>query len=134
MVSQPRLSAFSRVSSHEQDVYARRQQTQGLLPQGTNFDLFRGTAQGARDEIERYPTQVHYARHPLQLALLCATAAHPLKCGAPTRSSARIFVARLEWVIQPTATTTPDTERGRALQLDRTIKFGGKIHPEIARV
>ena len=35
-----------------------RQQTQGLLPQGTNFDLFRGTAQGARDEVERYPTQV----------------------------------------------------------------------------
>ena len=41
-------------------IWARacRQQTQGLLPQGTNFDLFRGTAQGARDEVERYPTQV----------------------------------------------------------------------------
>ena len=38
--------------------HACRQQTQGLLPQGTNFDLFRGTAQGARDEVERYPTQV----------------------------------------------------------------------------
>lgn len=45
-------------------MYACRQQTQGLLPQGTNFDLFRGTAQGARDEVERYPTQVRYAMHP----------------------------------------------------------------------
>ena len=44
--------------SQERGMYACRQQTQGLLPQGTNFDLFRGTAQGARDEVERYPTQV----------------------------------------------------------------------------
>ena len=33
-----------------------RQQTQGLLPPGTAFDLFRGTAQGQQDEVERYPT------------------------------------------------------------------------------
>lgn len=34
------------------------QQHQGLLPPGTAFDLFRGTAQGTRDEVERYPSQI----------------------------------------------------------------------------
>ena len=27
-----------------------------MLPPGTAFDLFRGQAQGQRDEVERYPT------------------------------------------------------------------------------
>ncbi|MEW5319795.1 MAG: hypothetical protein WDW38_010923 [Sanguina aurantia] len=34
------------------------QQSQGLLPPGTSFDLFRGMAQGQRDEVESYPTAV----------------------------------------------------------------------------
>ena len=37
-------------------VWPCRQQHQGLLPPGTALDLFRGTAQGQRDEVERYPS------------------------------------------------------------------------------
>eukprot|EP00210_Caulerpa_lentillifera_P003733 g3566.t1 len=32
------------------------QQTQGLIPSGSGFDLFRGSIQGSRDEVESYPT------------------------------------------------------------------------------
>lgn len=35
-----------------------RQQSQGLLPPGTAYDLFRGTAASQRDEVETYPSQV----------------------------------------------------------------------------
>lgn len=42
-----------------------RQQGQGLLPPGTAFDLFRGTAQSARDEVEAYPT---LAEHEIKFA------------------------------------------------------------------
>ncbi len=30
----------------------------GLLPSGGSFDLFRGTAASARDEVEAYPTEL----------------------------------------------------------------------------
>jgi hypothetical protein len=35
-----------------------RQQTQGLLPPGTAYDLFRGTAASQRDEVEAYPSSL----------------------------------------------------------------------------
>lgn len=34
------------------------QQSQGLLPPGAAFDLFRGQAQGMRDEVEAHPTEL----------------------------------------------------------------------------
>uniref|UniRef100_A0A7R9Z0B9 WD40 repeat-containing protein SMU1 n=1 Tax=Chlamydomonas euryale TaxID=1486919 RepID=A0A7R9Z0B9_9CHLO len=36
------------------------QQGQGLLPPGVAFDLFRGQAQGQRDEVEMYPSTTEY--------------------------------------------------------------------------
>jgi hypothetical protein len=55
-----RARAGNPLHSRGPHVLARpcRQQSQGLLPPGTAFDLFRGTAQSARDEVETYPTQV----------------------------------------------------------------------------
>lgn len=41
-------------------VWFCRQQGQGLLPPGVAFDLFRGQAQGQRDEVEMYPTTIEY--------------------------------------------------------------------------
>lgn len=35
-----------------------RQQHQGLLPAGTAFDLFRGTAHGQHDEVETFPVHM----------------------------------------------------------------------------
>eukprot|EP00882_Tetradesmus_deserticola_P026306 GHRQ01028991.1.p1 GENE.GHRQ01028991.1~~GHRQ01028991.1.p1 ORF type:complete len:180 (+),score=43.94 GHRQ01028991.1:93-632(+) len=35
-----------------------RQQSQGLLPPGTAYDLFRGTAASQRDEVEAYPASL----------------------------------------------------------------------------
>jgi hypothetical protein len=35
-----------------------RQQSQGLLPPGTAYDLFRGTAASQRDEVEAYPSSL----------------------------------------------------------------------------
>ena len=40
--------------------YLPRQQGQGLLPPGVAFDLFRGQAQGLRDEIEAFPSASEY--------------------------------------------------------------------------
>ena len=38
--------------------HACRQQQQGMLPLGAAFDLFRGTAASARDEVEVFPTDI----------------------------------------------------------------------------
>jgi hypothetical protein len=35
-----------------------RQQSQGLLPPGTAYDLFRGTAASQRDEVDAYPSSL----------------------------------------------------------------------------
>ena len=49
-------SLASYMNMAERLYLACRQQHQGLLPPGTALDLFRGTAQGQRDEVERYPS------------------------------------------------------------------------------
>lgn len=50
------------------------QQSRGVLPFGTAFDLFRGTAQGRKDEIETFPTVLQTEiRVPKECHHECAT-------------------------------------------------------------
>ncbi len=53
-------AALTRALSRSARPPRRRQQSQGLLPPGTAFDLFRGTVQSARDEVEAYPSVADY--------------------------------------------------------------------------
>jgi hypothetical protein len=53
LLYQPSFLCFSALSTH-----CCRQQSQGLLPPGTAYDLFRGTAASQRDEVEAYPSSL----------------------------------------------------------------------------